>query len=144
MDIRSFQELPPVLSNDRILFQAPVVISEKVYIPPALVALFHNPNVSLKALTLLFPPILHFMRDWSYSRRNIGVFDMVLVLAIYSFNIYHADIVVCNVIFPFPPNHRNNKWDIFLFFYSWYTVVRYAYNAICYTKNQAPTICCDK
>ena len=42
MDKRSFQELPSVLSSHRIPFQAPAVVSEKVYISPALVALFHN------------------------------------------------------------------------------------------------------
>lgn len=57
MDERSFQGLPPVPSSNRILFQAPAVVSEKVYIQPALVALFHNVNVLLKALTLLFTQI---------------------------------------------------------------------------------------
>ena len=36
------------------LFQAPAVVSEKVYIPPALVVLFRDANVLVKALTLLF------------------------------------------------------------------------------------------
>ena len=29
------------------------------------------------------------MRDWFYGKKNIGVLEMVLVLAIYSFQIYH-------------------------------------------------------
>ena len=41
MDERSFWGLPPVLGSPCILFQAPAVVSEKVYIPLALVALFH-------------------------------------------------------------------------------------------------------
>ena len=35
--------------SHRILFQAPAVVSKKVYIPPTLVALFHYSNVSLKS-----------------------------------------------------------------------------------------------
>ena len=50
MDERSFQELPFVLGSHHILFQAPAVVSEKVYIPLALVVLFHNANVLVKAL----------------------------------------------------------------------------------------------
>ena len=41
------------------------------------------------------------LRDWSYGRRNISILDMVLVLAIYSFCIYHVEIAVRNVIFSF-------------------------------------------
>ena len=53
MDEKSFQELSPVFGSHWIPFQAPVVISKKVYIPPVLVELFHNVNVSVKARTLL-------------------------------------------------------------------------------------------
>ena len=42
MDERFFQGLPPVLGSHRILFQAPAVVNEKVYIPPASVMLFYN------------------------------------------------------------------------------------------------------
>ena len=37
---RSFQGLFPVLGSYHILFQAPAVVRERVYIPPALVELF--------------------------------------------------------------------------------------------------------
>ena len=57
MDERSFQGLLPVLDKHGIPFEAPAVVSEKVYIPPALVVLFHNTNVLVKALTLLFTQI---------------------------------------------------------------------------------------
>ena len=40
-----------------LCFQAPAVVSKKVYIPSALVALFHNVNVLIKALILLFTQI---------------------------------------------------------------------------------------
>ena len=55
------------------------------------------------------------MKGWSSDRRIIRVLDMVLVLAIYSFLIYHAEIVVRNVIFSFPPDNWNGKWFIHLF-----------------------------
>ena len=54
MDERSFLGFPPVLGSHHILFQAPVVVYEKVYISPALIALFHNENVIVKAFALLF------------------------------------------------------------------------------------------
>lgn len=57
MDERSFQGLPPVLGSHCIPFQAPAVVSEKVYIPPALVSLFHNANVLVEVITLLFTQI---------------------------------------------------------------------------------------
>ena len=57
MDDRSFQELSPVLDSHQIPFQAPVLISEKIYFPPALEAFFHNANVLVKALTLHFTQI---------------------------------------------------------------------------------------
>ena len=46
-----------VLVSHRIPFQTPAVVIEEVYIPPALVALFHKANVLVKALTLLFNQI---------------------------------------------------------------------------------------
>ena len=51
---RSFQGIPPMLGSHHILFQAPAVVNEKVYISLTLVALFDNANVLVKALTLLF------------------------------------------------------------------------------------------
>ena len=57
MDEISFQGLPPVLGSHRILFQAPAVVSKKVYIPPALVELFHNTSVLVKVYTLFFTQI---------------------------------------------------------------------------------------
>ena len=54
MDKRSFQDLHPMCGSHRIMSQAPAVVNEKVYISPALVALFHYANVWVKALTLLF------------------------------------------------------------------------------------------
>ena len=51
MDERSFQRLPPVLISNRILFQVPAVVNQKVYITPALEALFYNANVLVKALS---------------------------------------------------------------------------------------------
>ena len=44
------------------------------------------------------------------GRKNIGVLDMVLVLVVYSFHIYHAEIAVCNMIFSFLADHWNGKW----------------------------------
>ena len=49
MDERSFQVLPSVFGSHCIPFQAPAVVNEKVYIPPALVAFFLNVNVSESA-----------------------------------------------------------------------------------------------
>ena len=57
MDERSFQTLPPLLGSHRIPFQAPAVVSEKVYIPAALVSLFYDMNALMKALTLIFAQI---------------------------------------------------------------------------------------
>ena len=57
MDERSFQGLPSVLGSHCILFQVPAIVSEKVYIPPALVAFFNNADVLVKALILLFTQI---------------------------------------------------------------------------------------
>ena len=54
MDGRVCQGLPIVLGSYRISFQAPAVFSEKVYILPAWVVIFHNANVLVKALRLLF------------------------------------------------------------------------------------------
>ena len=62
MDKKYFQGFPPVLGNHHIQFQAPAVVSEKVYIPSALVALFHNANVLVKALALLFTQIATVIR----------------------------------------------------------------------------------
>ena len=42
------------LFSDYIQFQALTVVNKKVYIPPALEALFHNANVWVKVLILLF------------------------------------------------------------------------------------------
>ena len=50
-----------VHGSHSILFQAPAVVSGKFYIPPALVALFHNVNVLVKAFTLLFTEIFTFV-----------------------------------------------------------------------------------
>ena len=50
MDQKSFQGLPPVFGSHHIPFKAPAVISEKVYIPSALVVLFHNVNALVKML----------------------------------------------------------------------------------------------
>ena len=52
-----FPDLPPALDRYCILFQAPAVVSEKVYIPPAFVALFHNTNDLVKELIQLFTQI---------------------------------------------------------------------------------------
>ena len=57
MDESPFQGRLPVLGSRRIPFQAPEVVGEKVYISSALVGLFHNANILLKALTLFFPKI---------------------------------------------------------------------------------------
>ena len=43
-----------MLSSHHILFQAPAVISENIYIPLAFVVVLHNVNVLVKVLTLLF------------------------------------------------------------------------------------------
>ena len=48
MNERSFPGLSLVLGSPCILFQAPTIVNEKVYIPPALVELFHNANVLVK------------------------------------------------------------------------------------------------
>ena len=45
MDERSFQRLSLVFNSHHIPFQAPAVVSEKVYILPSLVEVFHNSNV---------------------------------------------------------------------------------------------------
>ena len=50
---RSLQGVPLVSLSHRIPFQTPAVVIEKVY----MVALFHNANVLVKALTLLFNQI---------------------------------------------------------------------------------------
>ena len=50
-----FQGLPPVFGSNRIQFQASSVVSEKAYIRPILLALFHYVNVLIKVLILLFP-----------------------------------------------------------------------------------------
>ena len=39
-----------------------------------------------------------------------GVLNIVLVLVIYSFYIYHAEIAVRHVIFSNLPDQRNGKW----------------------------------
>ena len=52
MDERSFHGLSPVLGSHCILFQALAVVSKKIYIPLALVALFHDVNILVKALHL--------------------------------------------------------------------------------------------
>ena len=49
MDEWSFQKLPPVLGSHCIPFQAPAVVSKKVYIPLALVVLFHNAHLGESA-----------------------------------------------------------------------------------------------
>ena len=49
--------LLPMLGSHLILFQAPATVNEKVYIPPTLVALFHNASVLVKALTPLLTQI---------------------------------------------------------------------------------------
>ena len=54
IDETSFQGLLPVLNSHCLPFQAPVVVSGKVYTPAALVTLFYNAHVSVKALTLHF------------------------------------------------------------------------------------------
>ena len=54
------------------------------------------------------------MTDWSYGRRNIRILDMLLVLTIHSFWIYHAEIAVCNVIFSFLPGMANGLLFPFL------------------------------
>ena len=54
---RSFQRFPLMLGSHHILFKAPAVVSDEVYIPSALVVLFHYANVLVKALTLLFTQI---------------------------------------------------------------------------------------
>ena len=54
MDEGSFQGLSSVLDSHHILFQTPAVVSEKVYIPPAMEAFFHYANVLVTALTLIF------------------------------------------------------------------------------------------
>ena len=59
MDERSFLGLPPVLSSHCLPFQAPAVVSKKVYIPPTLVALFYNVNVLVKVLTFTLHSNLH-------------------------------------------------------------------------------------
>ena len=43
-----------MLGSHHNLFQPPALVSEKVYIPPALVTLFHNLDVLRKALILFF------------------------------------------------------------------------------------------
>ena len=65
---KSFQGFLPLLSSHHILFQVPAVVSEKVYIPPALVALFHIADVLVKALILLFTQIFTVL--WKKSKFN--------------------------------------------------------------------------
>ena len=65
MDESSFQGLPPVFGSNHILFQAPAVASKKVYIPLALKELFHNVNVLVKELTLLFT---QFSTDFFFGK----------------------------------------------------------------------------
>ena len=55
MDERSFQGLPSVVQQPPHPISS--TSSKKVYISPALVVLFHNVNVLVKALTLLFTQI---------------------------------------------------------------------------------------
>ena len=50
------------------------------------------------------------MRDRSFGIRNIGVLDIVLVLAIYFCKIYHAEIADCNGIFSLSLDYWNSKW----------------------------------
>ena len=57
MDEMSFHKVPSVLGTHCIQFQAPAVVSGKVYIPLSLVALFHYANVLVKALTVFFTQI---------------------------------------------------------------------------------------
>ena len=61
-----------MLDSHRILFQEPTGVSEKVYIPPAFVVLFHNSNALVKAFILLFIQI-----NWYHSllRRYVGWSD---------------------------------------------------------------------
>ena len=54
MDERSFQGLPLLLGSHNLPFQVPEVVSKKVYIPTGLVVTFHNANVLVEALILLF------------------------------------------------------------------------------------------
>ena len=57
MDERYILGLSSVFGSHCILFQVPKVVSEKVYILPALVVLFHYVTVLMKALILLFTQI---------------------------------------------------------------------------------------
>ena len=52
--MKVFSGLSPLLGSHRIPFQVLAIASENVYIPSALVVLFHNENTLLKTLTLLF------------------------------------------------------------------------------------------
>ena len=74
MDERSFQKLPPVLGSHRILFKAPAVVSKKFDIPPSLVALFHNANILVKALILLFIQISTVL--WKIDHREYSLTDV--------------------------------------------------------------------
>ena len=57
MNKRFFQGLPPVLGSHHIPFEVTAVVSKKVYIPQPLIVFFHNVNVLVKVLTLLFNQI---------------------------------------------------------------------------------------
>ena len=73
MNKESFPGLPPVLGCHHILFQALSVVSKKVYIPPATVALFYNANVMVKAPTLLFT---HISTDSSLTAKSSVLTDI--------------------------------------------------------------------
>ena len=67
---------------------------------------------STVVLSLCSESELYSMLPSSSGKRDLGhgVLEMVLVLSIYSLEIYHAEIPVRNMIFSCPPNHWNRKW----------------------------------